>query len=76
MGAEQQRAIKLEFNRGFDELARHPELGRGRIDLGQNVRTLAFGRRVIVYRLDDLGLTVLRILHERQVLNEEVLSQS
>ena len=51
-----------------------PLRGRLRADLGEGIRTLAFeGRATVVYRVDDLGVRIIRILSAgRDYSSEEI----
>jgi len=46
-------------------VGRNPELGHKRDDLPPTHRACLVGAHVVVYRLDDQGVGVVRILHQR-----------
>ena len=53
----------------FNLLGEYPHLGRARDhDLGPGRRSLAVGEYVIIYRIEDGELLVLRVLHGRRDL--------
>ncbi len=47
----------------FDLLARHPEAGPARPELGEHIRCLSHRRHRILYRFDGAQVLVVRILH-------------
>lgn len=51
------------FVRTAKELARHPEMGRRRDELGPNLRSFTTGNYVIFYRCVSDCLQIHRILH-------------
>jgi toxin ParE1/3/4 len=53
----------------FHLLAAYPQAGRARdADLGQGRRSVAVGSYVIIYRLDEHDVSILRVLHGRRDL--------
>ena len=54
-----------EFHRRFDQLARFPEIGRRRLDVGRRYRSVPQGSHVIFYRVAARHLVIVRILHGR-----------
>ena len=46
-----------------DRLSRFPQLGRPRPDLGTDVRALSSRPYLIIYRVEDDAIRVLRVLH-------------
>lgn len=50
----------------FEVLAEHPQLGRQRNDLRQELRSHPVGNYVIFYRIVDNDILVLRVIHGRR----------
>src|SRR5689334_6322404 len=46
-----------------EKLAKMPEMGRRRKELGRTIRSLAVGRYVIFYRIVKDGVEIIRVLH-------------
>ena len=59
---------------GLDErsrlLARFPELGRKRPEIAEGVRSFRFGEYLILYRVDETSVQIVRYWHGRRNLNE------
>jgi len=53
----------------FQELARHPNMGRARDELAEGLRSFPVGRHVIFYRVVPEGVEIVRILHGSRDLN-------
>lgn len=51
------------FNEAFALLARHPFSGPPRTDLGDGIRCLVHRKHRIFYRLEQNGITIVRIIH-------------
>ena len=49
-------------------MGRNPEIGHKRADIPPTHGAFLVGAHVIVYRLDDQGIGVVRILHQRMSL--------
>jgi len=64
-GVRQKDAYKRLIDQALKRIARFPELGRRREDLGVDVRGYPAGRHLIVYRLESNGVTVVRLTHQR-----------
>ena len=47
----------------FPRLAEFPEMGRERTELAASMRSFPVGRYIIFYRLGELGIAIVRILH-------------
>jgi toxin ParE1/3/4 len=47
-------------------LVRHPEIARERLEIRPPVRVYRSGSHLILYRIEDSWLNVLRIVHARQ----------
>ena len=52
------------------ELANSPGVGRPRLELGESVRSVVLGTYVIVYRPDDRGVEIIRILHGARQIDQ------
>jgi toxin ParE1/3/4 len=53
----------------FQELARHPHMGRSRDELEESLRSFPVGRYVIFYRVILGGIEIIRVLHGSRDLN-------
>ncbi len=53
-------------------LARHPEIGRERPDIALGVRYLASGNYLILYRIGEDRVEIVRYVHGRRDLNEVI----
>lgn len=51
------------FDQKFQELARHPNMGRSRDELEEDLRSFPVGRYVIFYRAIPEGVEIIRVLH-------------
>ena len=51
------------FDEKFTLLARFPNLGRARPELGRDLRSFPLGRYLIVYRPRKDGISVVRVVH-------------
>ena len=51
------------FATAFDLLARHPQAGATRPDLGDGMRCLVHHRHRVFYACDDQRVVVIRVLH-------------
>jgi toxin ParE1/3/4 len=58
-----------------DLLARFPELGRVRSDLGIGVRSFPIEGYMICYRIDENVVTIARILDQRQNIPKQFGTQ-
>lgn len=53
-------------------LARHPEIGRERPDIAPGVRYLVSGNYLILYRIGEDRVEIVRYVHGRRDLNEVI----
>jgi toxin ParE1/3/4 len=53
----------------FQELARHPHMGRSRDELEVSFRSFPVGRYLIFYRVIPGGIEIIRVLHGSRDLN-------
>lgn len=53
----------------FQELARHPNMGRSRDELEEGLRSFPLARYVIFYRVIPGGVEIIRVLHGSRDLN-------
>lgn len=56
------RLLELLFER-FTLLAKMPDIGRQRENYGKGVRSIAEGAYIIIYRVKNKRLEILRVLH-------------
>ena len=66
-GEEQALAYEQVFLAAFDVVRRHPEIGEARPQHYAGCRIYPARRHVVYYRVDSIGIEVVRILHERQL---------
>lgn len=52
-----------QINDAFRLISDFPEAAARRDDIGENVRTFPVGRYLVVYRIDEHGPLILRIIH-------------
>jgi toxin ParE1/3/4 len=57
------------IDRKFQELARHPNMGLSREELGEGLRSFPVGRYVIFYQVIPGGVEIIRVLHGSRDLN-------
>lgn len=65
-GRTQARAYIETLEARLSQLAERPQIGRPREDLAQGVRSFTHDQHVIYYLPSETGITVVRILHQRQ----------
>jgi toxin ParE1/3/4 len=63
------RAIRYidDFERTCERLAEAPQVGRACEQIRPGLRRMESARHVVFYRIDESGLLVTRILHERML---------
>lgn len=64
-GLRQTQAYRRKLTSAFLLLTRDPELGVKCRSVRRKYRKIPVGRHVIYYRVEDGGITVVRVLHER-----------
>ncbi len=64
-GAKQARHYLGDLKRTFAKLARNPRQGKSRNDLYEGLRVHPAGKHLIFYLGLDVGVDVVRVLHER-----------
>jgi len=52
-----------KFGRVFEDLARHPQMGESRPELGRRIRAFSVGSYVIYFQTVDAGVEIVRIIH-------------
>ena len=62
-GEEQAERYLHELNWAFEELARHPKLGRSCDVIREGYRKHLVGSHVVFYRVDDQDIEIVRVLH-------------
>ena len=65
-GVEQSAAYLGDINARLAQLAGSPALGRARDDLAPSLRAFPTQSHVIYYLVVEGGISIVRILHERQ----------
>lgn len=68
-GPHQLEAYRDKIDDALQAIGRNPDLGHKREDLPVTHRAYLVGAHVIVYRIEDQGLGVVRILHQRMSLS-------
>ena len=74
-GVDQRDRYEARLNRGMQSSSRHPYLGRSRDDIAAGVRSLVIQRHVILYRVEDDAIRVLRIVHGRMDIRALTLDE-
>lgn len=69
-GERQVRRYASAINRGFRTIGQFPDVGRQRSDLRPGVRTFPVESHLILYEEQGNVVTVLRIVHQRQQLDD------
>ena len=62
-----------DLNRTFAELAEHPHLGRSFDKLKRGYRRFEQGTHVVLYRVEEGGVFISRILHQRMLPRRHVI---
>ena len=70
-GQRQRDTYRALIHRALRDLARFPDLGRGRDELAPGLRSHPVGQHVVIYAVSDKELVVVRILHGRRDLAVE-----
>lgn len=71
-GPNQLEVYRDKIDEALQAIGRNPELGHTREDLPPTHRAYLVGAHVVVYRLEDQGIGVVRILHQRMSLARHV----
>ncbi|MFN8892355.1 MAG: type II toxin-antitoxin system RelE/ParE family toxin [Betaproteobacteria bacterium] len=71
-GPNQLETYRDKIDDALQAISRNPELGHKREDLPTTHRAYLVGAHVVVYRLEDQGIGVVRILHQRMSLARHV----
>ncbi len=66
-GAKQARHYLGDLKRTFAKLARNPRQGKTRNDLYEGLRVYPAGKYLIFSLALDVGIDVVRVLHERKL---------
>jgi plasmid stabilization system protein ParE len=75
VGRQQRLKYQTTLLDAMQTLARYPQLGRSRHTFAPHVRSHHVGEHVILYGIDDVRLTVLRILHQRMDVERALSGQ-
>lgn len=71
-GQAQLLAYRDKIDEALQTIARNPQLDHHRSDLPTTHRAYVVGSHLIVYRGDENGIGVVRILHQRMSLGKHV----
>jgi toxin ParE1/3/4 len=71
-GPNQLETYRDKIDDALQAISRNPELGHTREDLPTTHRAYLVRAPVVVYRLEDQGIGVVRILHQRMSLARHV----
>jgi toxin ParE1/3/4 len=72
-GVQQRRVYREALNAAFQSLRANPYLGKARPDLDSNVRSLVVERHLILYRVEEDAIRVLRVVHMRMDITRQLL---
>jgi toxin ParE1/3/4 len=56
----------------WGQLARHPQSGMARDDIAPGLRHLITGQYMTLYRIQDEGIEILRVIHGRRKIDRDV----
>lgn len=73
-GSNQFQAYRDKIDQALLAIGRDPLLGHRRDDLPETHRLYLVGAHVIIYRADEAGVGVVRILHQRMSLTRHLRS--
>ncbi len=62
-GQEQAITYKKILDKGLTTLCYDPELGHARVDVPSDYRALQTGQHIMLYRIEDKTVYVIRVLH-------------
>ena len=71
-GPHQLEVYRDRIDDALQAIGRNPELGYKREDLPATHRAYLVGAHVIVYRIENQGLGVVRILHQRMSITRHI----
>lgn len=71
-GLDQKARYLGQIRAKFLQFRRKPDLGRARDEIRRGYRSFSAGRHVIVYRETDDLVEILRILHDRMDLHQQL----
>jgi toxin ParE1/3/4 len=71
-GKAQQRSYNSQLKTALAQLARFPNLGLLRPDLGSGVRAYRVGQHVNIYQPSATDVLILRLIHVRRDLDTEL----
>lgn len=71
-GKDQRRKYLAELEQRLQTLASSPLLASERTEFDPPVRIFPFEQHLIVYRIDEPGIFVLRVLHRRMDVPEQL----
>ncbi len=71
-GLMQLQAYRDKIDEALRAVGRSPEIGQCRDDIPATHRAYLVGAHAVVYRIDDQGVGVVRILHQRMSLRRHL----
>lgn len=69
-GIDQVDKYKMLIAEKMDILAFNPDLGHRREDLPSHYRAMQAGKHIIIYKIENQSIFILRIVHERICMDE------
>jgi toxin ParE1/3/4 len=61
------------IERRWQQLAQHPLSGMARDDIAAGIRHLVVGQYLTLYRVNDEGIEIIRILHGRRKIDRDAV---
>lgn len=65
-GTDQAERYQGSLEQSFDFLAEHPRAARERLEISPPIRVFRHRSHIILYRIDDEDIVILRIRHGRE----------
>lgn len=69
-GSEQGKTYAKTMEAALLKLAQYPDVGRQRRDIYKGARSFPVEKHIVFYRVNDNGIDVARILHQRMDLTK------
>jgi toxin ParE1/3/4 len=67
-GKVQARAYQSRFLHAYDLIEANPLIGRALTELGDDTRGYVVGSHIVIYRMRDKSISVIRVLHQNMSL--------
>lgn len=64
-GEEQAASYLQKLQEAFEQLCDYPAMGKHRMDIGQEYFGFTKEHHLIIYRMENAGIRVIRVLHKR-----------